>query len=354
MIEKIIRLHNTMESLAEMLTTSNIKFDEIEALGEISPNVENSISLIINWFNDRPITYAIKQTKEEESSSSDDDFFLDPDMPYMAFDPKAEWCKVNDINVWVSSSGLIYSTDNDELLKPVFMNGDYMVYIDKLNQWKRAGVICARAFRILSPNKNDSNYCLEYKDGDRKNIKPDNLVWKHKSTMITTTSQYRFIEDICRRIVEFNGDVNAIVKDYKGSEPTVSKVVVKRIITKELHPNVSDLFFVHDNGNVIPREKQNADGANGLDVSGFLTMSGDLITTSSLLKGKIELGHKLSIDEEMILVYIAMSNVGSSNTKKISKYIKDEFGYQLANDMIDLMKKDNFVEKLIKEDKENG
>ena len=342
----LISIIKTISEIGRLSTGVSIK--TVEHLGEIAPDVKHNIALVKSWLNGD--TIYVEETEECVGKQPTEVSPLVTEGGYLRFDPAAEWRHVNDLALWCSSSGLIYSEEKDELLKPKYHNGDYMVTVDETDATagkKRAGVIMARAFKIQSENRNDDTYVLEYRDGDRKNIKPDNLYWRQYETY---TLQVRTIEDICRRIIDSNGDIDNILEDYDENDRFVTRQFVRSLLEKKQFTTITDRFFTRTMSGKIVSKVVKDTRPVGLDIGELLRRTQKLDMVKKLLRDKIKDGNNsLTVDEEAILVILAVVEGKKLNNKDIAKYIRENFHITIAHDTIENWKsaKDNQLYKII-------
>ena len=312
-----------------------VDIEDLKTLSELSPRLNDDLDFLDKWINNCVVYDTSPQVTEEP-------VIVDTSEPWLSVAPDAEWRKIIDTNLMVSNYGHIWSIDKKELMKQTFYDGDLRISLgDKPGaDTRRVAVLVTKAFQVYSPDRN-GDYIIGYKDGDRRNLKIDNIYWKKPSDEVVEIRRL-LIEDICRRILEFNGDIEQLFPLYDGCHPTVSKLTIEQIRDKSLYSNISDLFFVNDNGTINPRTDAMAvvptdNAAPGMDVGGFFMMSGDKKMTSDLMRDKIKRNETLSLDEKVIIVFMAMDSIGMSKAKdpkKISNVIKSTFDIDIGFDFI--------------------
>lgn len=324
------------ETFVENTKTNVSTVDDLMVLSEINGNISDNINFVRRWLNN-DITFGDITTMPTEETTE----------PWLAIAPDAEWRRIFDMNLMVSNYGNIWDMSTRQELKKYFIDGDLRVILghDSSRDSRRAAPIITKAFQIRSPDRG-AEYIIGFKDSDRRNLRTDNLYWKKPSTDVTDISRQYLIEDICRRIIEHDGDIDAIFERYVGSRPSVSKAAIQQIMEKKLYTEVSDLFFVYDNGNIYPRTDAMATDTSAnksVDIAGFFMMSNDRKVSGDLLRDKIKRNESLSIDEKVIIVFMAMDIIGISkanDVKKIANVIKNTFGCDLGYDFINQVRND--------------
>ena len=316
-----------------------VPMSDLIILGELNTHLADNIDFLNRWINndvtfevDIPATTTTEATEVIKAVSNKE--------PWLAVAPDADWRKVRDMNLMVSNYGHVWNIDEKKLMKQHLRDGDMRITLgsDVSRDTRRVSVLVAKAFQIRSPDRS-SDFIIEFKDGDRRNLKVDNIYWKKPTGEYVETRRY-MIEDICRRILQFDGDIEKIMPLYEDAYPSVSRASVEQIRDKKLFTEISDLFFVNLSGKIYPRTDAMAvdTGANqGMDVGGFFRMSGDKKLTGELIRDKIKRGDALSLDEKVITVFMAMDVIGinkANDVKKISNVVKNTFGCDIGYDFI--------------------
>lgn len=350
-IKDAVRVINSIELTAQKVESSKFTLSDIMILGEISPEIKNNMLLLQKWFNGEDI---IPDTTVSDGDSTN--MAVGPMMgelvsilePYRDIEPESDWRYVFDLDLYVSDKGTIYSMKKHAVLKTYFIDGDLRVFLSEDELSRRASAIVCKAFAIHSLNRN-CNYIIHYNDGDRRNISPYNLSWVEKDSSYNIKRFY--IEDICRRIVEFNGDVDKILKQYEGSKPITTRRGVEMIISKELHPGLSDEFFYNIDGRIVPvdsnvtesSKKESDKSTEGFDVGGFFLETNDKKLTLELIRDKIKSGQVLNPVEEVIIIFSTMESIGGKripDVKKIANTIKNQFNITIPFEIIDQVRND--------------
>ena len=337
---KVISIINKFIEINKITSETNIDIKTLEHLGELVPQIHENIEFLHLWLEDSIEYTGAQPIINEEIITPTEDTAA---TGYYRFDNDADWKPVNDMRLWCSTSGLIYSEDADDLLIPKYHNGDYMVTIDESDPdtgKKRAGVIVARAFRIQSEDRTDNSNVLEYRNGDRKDIRPENLYWRQFEQY---NLQTRTIEDICRRIIEYNGDIEKIMSCYDENDRFASRPFVRSLLDKKQFASITDRFFIRTMSGKIVVRQQKSNKPMGADIGEFLRISKgkDIAIARELLIDKIKADvNTITVDEEAIMVFDAVIEGKKLDNKSISKYIRDTFGYTIAYDTIEIWKSD--------------
>lgn len=343
-VKKLIKGVQACEKFAKQLELHNVTIRDLEILGDIAPSVSENIQILRDWVTGRLVLTTTEEvlvetdTSTEETPSTAEPCCAEP---WLEIDPNAEWRRLYCTDLMVSDKGTFYDIKKNTIIKPVFIDGELRVVVDDTDQGiKRAAVLVTRVFGLHSIDRN-GEYIIGFKDGDRRNLSINNLQWVQEPVRNETLC---LVEDICRRIVQFNGDVNKVLGEYEGSKPKVTEKFVKAVINKEIHANISNGFFVMMDGKIYPREKQRDEqNSSGMDTAGFLVMSGDKKMTKSLLKDKIDRGHDLSLTEKTVIVFMAMESIGGKrvpDVTTIARAISNEFKIDIAFDFIEQIRND--------------
>lgn len=339
-VKNLIKGVQACEKFAKQIELHAVTIEELEILGDIAPSVSENIQFLRDWVTGHVVEPTEILTTTDTTSEETLNAAPIPAEPWLEIDPNAEWRRLFSTDLMVSDKGDFYDIKKNTLIKPAFIDGELRVTVDDTDQGiKRAAVLVTRAFGLHSMDRN-GEYIISFKDGDRRNLSITNLQWVQEPTRNETLC---LIEDICRRIVEFNGDVERILSEYEGSKPKVTEKFVKAIINKEIHANVSNAFFILMDNKIYPRTKQTEDQNCGMDTAGFLVMSGDKKMTKSLLKDKIDRSHDLSLTEKTVIVFMAMESIGGKkvpDVTTIARAISNEFKIDIPFDFIEQIRND--------------
>lgn len=333
-VNEIVEVVKSVNKFADTIKTGETKFSDVKALSKIDESINDSLNFLMSWVVNEPVTTVIETTPDEDEE------------PWREFDPDAEWVRNNIDGIVVSNSGLFWSLDQNKLITPRFVGGDLRVDFPN-GDAKRAAVIVAKTFRLWSADRNSTENIIWYKDGDHRNIALSNLVWKNKSECLNNNSAWSLlVEDICRRIIEHNCDIDAILARYQGSDPPVDKILLKRIIRKEKYSDISDRFFILSGDTIVPREDiitqedagPIAHTSIGYDVASFLVTTGDKVLSRQLLIDKIKENQLLSEDEKTMMVFSAIESIGGKKTpssRLIGNKINEIYNATMPFDVID-------------------
>lgn len=334
-------------------------FEDLQLLSEINENIKSNINTLLDFIANREIEFAEDIVEEDEEIDLEPVIDSSPDLkPFEApssvlhgfwdeMDPDADWKIIHDMNIMVSDNGMFVSLDNEKVLKPYFIDGDLRIsQTDDIKDAKRAAPLVCKAFGIRS-NDIKGDYIIEFKDGDRRNLSPSNIYWVRSCDVEKKNSTTLLVEDICRRILEYRGDINKILPLYEGSKPPVTDKLVNGIISGQIYRNISDRFFIVSEGKVFPKADATpkSTAPDGVDVAGFLEISGDKELVKELLKDKLARKHTLSIPDKKVLTFFAIDSMGirknDPDPKKVLNVIKNNWGI----DSIDI----EFIEECAKD-----
>ena len=334
-IQEIVKIVKSVNEFAETIRMNDITFNDIKTLSTIDKTTAETIKEFVKWFSHKQTTNT-----------------TDTEQPWLEYDENAEWVPDTIDNLVVSSSGLFWSLHDNSIVTPRFVCGDLRIDLPT-GETKRAAVIVAKTFRLWSHDRNSTDCVMWYKDGDHRNIHINNLVWKKRSECLVNTSAWKLlIEDICRRIIEHDCDIDKILSRYNGSDPKVDKILIKRIMTKEKYSEISDKFFVISGTTIIPREDiitKDSDTSEishttiGYDIGSFLITTGDKVIAKQLLIDKVKDNRgNISEDEKAIMVFSAIEQIGGKqtpSTKSISRVINEIYDVVIPFDIIDNIRK---------------
>jgi len=360
-LKQAIRAISTFNAFVHRIENCpEIKIDHVMMLSKLDKSLGEDIKFARDWLAGKCLLPANDTHTDASKDEPTQVLPVEPAIPTttnnvepqfysseLDVEPYAEWRKINDLNLMVSENGTIYSIEKHNVLEPYFIDGDLRVQIgDDDNDIKRASVLVAKAFQIHSANRN-GDYVIAFMDGDRRNLSVSNLYWVSSESRPTSSWSLLLIEDICRRIIEHNGDVDVILTRYKNSKPVVTRNAIIAIINKELHSNISDKFFTVVNNDIVPYGAELNDCQNkpssSFDVGGFFLTTNDRKTSAALLRDKIKAKQELSLVEKTIIVFITIDIIGGKHlpdVQKISKVVKDQFGVTIPYDIIDQIRND--------------
>lgn len=300
-IKNLMKTVTKIDEFVSFLKENKTPFEDVKALSRIDTSISDAVESICKWV---------------------DNDVCQPIDPWIKYDPSAEWIKNYQYNLMVSSNGEFWSLIQNRIIKPRYVSGDLRLELD--GDSKRASVIVAQTFRILSNNR-ECEMVIVYKDGDHRNIKPKNIIWRKKEDTPPTNSWTLLIEDICRRLIDTGGDVNKTLTYYTDSEPYVDIRLIIKVLLKEKYEDISDHFFLLNGNDFVPREeimtveedsKIYATGL-GFDVATFLISSKDKLLAHQLLMDKIKDGKfDLSDDEKTMCIFSAIESIDGKSLPK--------------------------------------
>ena len=168
---------------------------------------------------------------------------------WLKIDNNAEWRRNTQFPIMVSDSGLFFDLIENKVMTPYWHAGEMFIDVivdDELVQ-KRCGAMVAGVFRIKKPNAIEGDpHVVDFKDGDRRNLKLDNLCFGRKSQKPSNTEL--LINDVCRRCVEHKFSVAKVVSMYDGDdEVEITAEFVKDLINKKQRADISDKYWKLDN-----------------------------------------------------------------------------------------------------------
>ena len=285
-IEVIVQAVKETKGLAQILQLTPIGRDKLEEISAISPPTKLALKGLDCFF---------------ESASPTDRRSLPA------------------IDVSVSNDGKFYRLSTGELLHPFWHDGEMRLRIG--NIIKRCSVMVAQAFQIRSDTANNDNI-IAYKDGDRRNLTPENLYWIDGED---GNQKILLVEDICRRLIENEWDIDLTFDMYRDSSPTISREYVQSILKKEAFASITDKFFVIENGKYKSVIDSDASTLSGLDCYGLLKQTKDIELVNEMLRRKVGLNQK--IDEPEITIMIVNCDDGVDHKAGwYSEKIKAEYG----------------------------
>ena len=320
---------NTVESIRTMVAaTKEVSLDDMIIIGELNSDIIENIDFIRNWFsgNTKFNTTNIVENSVQSSSLPAPTY----SNPWMSADPSATWLMDCRLNIMVSSSGLLWDLSKNKLFDRYFIDGDLRIQLtpEDPNDFRRVAPIIARVFRKNSNHQEDC--VIEYINGDRRDCSINNIKWTPKT--IIPDMKELLIEDVCRRIVEFNGDISKIMPLYKHSKPSICEETITAIIMKNRFSEISDQFFEWNGIDIIPVPQPNP---NSLNVGEFFLMSKDRSLSIGLIKDKITKDEPLTMMEKEILVFIAAENTINPTPANIAETVEVMFNYNLSDTYVE-------------------
>ena len=298
-IEETIKIisdaNNAITTFAEILSSTNVTRKDIEPLLKIAPKVKTSLVRLDQFFTNTKPVKIVTLGRDE---------------------------------IKVSNTGKFYRLNGEELI-PFWCDGDMRIKISADNIKRCAALVCV-AFGIKTYDRN-SFFIIDYKDGDRRNLTPENLFWVKPTS--NKDDRLKLVEDICLRIIEFDGDIDLISEQYIDSVPKVSREYIESIMRKEAHKEISDLYFhIDDEGNIIPISIEYGNNC-GVDCYGLLVNTKDVGLTCNMIVEKINHNQKISKQEKEIMILVSIPK-HTPNPDDLNDAIKSEFGIDIPKDEI--------------------
>lgn len=301
-IESVVDCVKALNNLAELLPKTNVKMGELETVANWSPAFEHTLSEFRKWFK-------VSTPVEKRQLSY--------------------------LNVYVDNRGRVFNSNTDEEYEPFFYKGDMRVRIN--GDLKRVIDLVAVGFNIYSPEKDQ--YMKTFKNGDRRDLRPENITFVAKIKEDENIDKIRLVEDICRRIVQYNGNIDTVLTQYVNSYPKVSRGYIETILNKEVFADISDIFFQKIGDEIVavdPSEiNEETNGTTGFDVYGYLVATKDTKMTKTLLLDKIKSGNQLS-EQEKIILCCSCSTKNNYKPEWFVDEVNKEYSYDID---IALMKK---------------
>lgn len=348
-IRNLIESRKALKQLAQLLQTTKVTRTDADRVGSYIPKLATAITGLQEW------DIGINNNIEYKVA------------PYYG--------------AKVSNKGDIYSIETGELFVPRWIDGDLRVKVG--TSLRRCVDIVVKAFNIKAPG--NANWSLTFKDGDRRNLDPSNIIWIESKPMseqeITAQNSIYLIEDISRRLLDYNGDTDKVFEQFNGSKPKISPQYIETIKKKEFHPEISDRFFSIDaDGSIIPvnadvideeleittAEPTNEDdidetvgiattvsATEGIDCYGLLQSTHDTGIVCDMIKDKVNRGQKIS-EQEKEIMYVAVTD-GDHKALWYMGQIKKRFGYDLPLTEINYIRNTKSltlvnIQKIFKED----
>lgn len=222
----------------------------------------------------------------------------------------------------VSSDGKFYDSITGGMFTPFWYDGD--MRIKKGADIKRCGTLVAMAFGIKSDDPTKVNY-IGYKDGDRRNLSPDNIFWYEGDRPDPKVS---LIEDISRRLIDADGDIDVTLTKYEGSYPPVSREFIEGIKSKKSFSTITDKFFTYEDGSIVPTLDQIGE-KSGLDCYGLLKQTKDVELVEEMICRKVEMNQKISNQEIEIMTISILDPKADKKASHYAKLIKEKFGCEV-------------------------
>lgn len=309
-----------LEFLASSLNYA-VSLEDLMVLSEINSDILVDIETVQSFFMQKPLE--IKEIEEIDLEEN----------PWLKY-KDCTWKKLFDTEWMVSEFGDVWDIAGKCIKPQYFIDGDMRILTgNDFTSAKRTAPMVTKAFGVTSGDR-AGNYIIEFIDGDRRNMSVSNLRWIKTPKDRPTDMQY-IVEDICRRLVDFNGSTDEVLKMYENSRPTVTKAMIKEIRNKQKHSLISDKFFMFQNGSFFPREHvKDKKNNGGLKIGDYYITSNDIAMSIQLIKNKINSGSNTLTDEDTILIKDYQYKHKKATAAEVMNYLNDEFNLTLPKDYI--------------------
>jgi hypothetical protein len=286
-----------------------VPISELKHLAVIAPNIETLVEEFDHFFENAPKMLETGVATSEPQPVS---------IPPVEIESQILFRE----NLRITEEGRFYDVDTDAEIIPFWHDGEMRLNLN--GEIKRCSTLVATAFGIKSDNR-DADYILEYRNGDRRDLSPGNLYWVLPSKK--PNFRVLLIEDICRRIIDFDGDIKKVVAMYDGSNAKISEQLVKLILTKQEQKSISDAFFELDSDGHPISLLKNYQGT-GLDCYGLLAQTKDPVLVTEMLKRKVDANQSIS-DAEIIMMMKAVEDGKVHKFQWYSDTIYSKFGFEI-------------------------
>lgn len=257
----------------------------------------------------------------------------------------------------VSEEGDVWDILHDKLLVPKFLDCEIKVVIEKdcyenaepNDKVIRVAPIVCRLWNINSNTKGTSNasrVVIDYIDGDRRNIRPSNLKWIVQKSYPDRTKL--LAEDVCRRLLDFDGDVEKTLEQYVG-DPSITSAYVSNIRFKLIQTAISDKFFKVDtsgkfypiDSSVSSKKTKTTPQAETQKTEVKKDIPEITVVPDDILEDHIR-QKKLTTGEKNLLLLKAINTLKEEHEKKITAEkvvdeVRDKYNVYLPTSMAEIM-----------------
>lgn len=367
---KIVK--NTIDQMYNAMTC--VSKEDIDVILRINPVIQTDLEQLKKLFESDTISeiepviveQPVVVEEEEVPTQVEEKIIETPEpkevAPKVTVTASSDWLKYKPDVVWkkdmgqsskrfkeglmVSNEGDVWDIKHNQLLEGKFLDCEMKVLIKKdvyVNEEPedshvRIAPIVCRAFGINSNTKNSSTatkVIIDYIDGDRRNLRPENLKWV--KTISYPNKSKILAEDVCRRLVEAKGDIDATMKRY--SDSTITRGYISNIRNKLIETALSSKFFYIENGKfravndkkVKPTESKSKVTASTSSYE--FTNEPIEMLENSIRKGTLTIGEK-----NLMIVKTIEELQGGNTSKKITAEdivdsIRDKWKISLPTDM---------------------
>lgn len=246
----------------------------------------------------------------------------------------------------VSREGDVWDILHNKLLPHKFSGCEVKVVLEKdcfdppetVDKILRVAPMVQRLFGVsptVMPKKNEK-VVIDYIDGDRRNLRPENLKWVSQKKPLDKAKI--LADDVCRRLVENNGDVEKTLECY--CESTITSKYISNIRFKLIETTLSDKYFkVDKSGNFTPvvsndktKKEQSKKSVSPKKEMPQITSVPDDILASHIRSGK------LTIAEKNLMLIKAINTLKDEKVKNITPeavvdLVRDHYKISLPTDM---------------------
>lgn len=335
--DKIEHLKQVVSSLTSPTTqeseTSSIEEGMLEVEPEDGPNV---------------VLVEEEETKKKSIASERNWLKYRPDVAWKL--DKGTYPSYYKTGMMVSDEGDVWDLMSDSLVEVGFFDGEMKAVIpgdrfctpERGSKTMRIAPMVARLYGVQhAADRAGATFVIDYIDGDRRNLKPSNLKWV-KRPLGTTTNQRELAkiiaDDICRRLVDNNGDVEKTLSMYPSDSTNINSKYISDIRFKLIETGLSDKYFnVGPKGEFIPKSA-NKNDEKPVEEKPTINMS---MMSDDLLESKIRTG-KLAIADKNLILYKVITSLKNEGVKKLTAEIvvdavRDKYKISLPTDMADIM-----------------
>ena len=338
--DKIEHLKQVVSSLTS--PTQEIETSIEEDMLEVEPEDE---------LTDPPIevTLAEEEESKKKSIASEQNWLKHrPDVRWKL--DKGSYPSYYKTGMMVSDEGDVWDLMSDSLVEVGFFDGEMKAVIpgdrfctpERGSKTMRIAPMVARLYGVQhAADRTGATFFIDYIDGDRRNLKPSNLKWV-KRPLGTTINQRELAkiiaDDICRRLVDNNGDVEKTLSMYPSDSTNINSKYISDIRFKLIETGLSDKYFnVGPKGEFIPKSA-NKNDEKPVEEKPVIDMS---MMSDELLESKIRTG-KLAIADKNLILYKVITSLKNEGVKKLTAEIvvdaaRDKYKISLPTDMADIM-----------------
>lgn len=327
---------NAIIRISDMIRNTNVTSDDIRQLGRINADISDNIDWLSNFIhgnestipNNNPICICDPEPELEEKPEIIGKEFVDI-YSYPGYG--------------IDELGNVYDPDMN-ILPHIFAYGEVRVKLgDNMDtDIRRLCVLMSQAFK-LGTGDPSNGYICRTKSGDARDLRRANIIWVPGELSMSVKD--RIYDDISRRIVEFDGDVDKVLSCYPSHEEFDTQNITREDVTSIINKNKgyivsNSIFTVDRSGVILPTPEvieDMSDKPEGFDVFSFLLNSKDIDKSIHLIKEKITQGRKLSYFEREIVVLSSVNSFnGTTDAGKdlVDKINNDFCGYTMSQGYI--------------------